>query len=182
MARLLTLCAALGLIVMAAAPPALALGPPVPGVPVPGGPAHRGPAHGDPAQGGPAQGGPPGQHGAAPGGPVIGGPRLGRRGIVVSYPARHARRLPAVPAAAYVIADAGTGAVLAAKDPHGHFQPAGTLKILTADALTLVLHADATVVASPLAARVSAGRGGAGGRPPLPGVRPVPGDAAGLGQ
>ena len=45
-------------------------------------------------------------------------------GIVVNYPARGARRLPAVPASAYVIADAGTGAVLAAKDPHG-LVPAG---------------------------------------------------------
>ncbi len=126
--------------IVAAAPSALALGPPVPGVPVPGR-VHGGSAHAR-----------PGHHGAAPGGPVIGGPRLGSRGIVVSYPARHARRLPAVPAA-YVIADARTGAVLAARDPHGHFQPASTLKILTADTLMPVLRPDAAVVTAPLAVR-----------------------------
>jgi len=85
---------------------------------------------------------------------VIGGARLASRGIVVSYPSRHARRLPAVPAAAYVIADAGTGAVLAAKDPHGHFRPASTLQILTADTLMPVLRPGAGATASRVAARV----------------------------
>ncbi|MFI5067405.1 MAG: D-alanyl-D-alanine carboxypeptidase family protein [Streptosporangiales bacterium] len=86
---------------------------------------------------------------------MIGGAPLASRGIVVSYPSRHARRLPAVPAAAYVIADAGTGAVLAAKDPHGHFRPASTLQILTADTLMPVLRPGATVLASRVAARVT---------------------------
>jgi serine-type D-Ala-D-Ala carboxypeptidase (penicillin-binding protein 5/6) len=87
-------------------------------------------------------------------GPALGGPQLASRGVVVNYPLRRGRRLPSVPAAAYVIADADTGVVLAAKDPHGHFWPASTLKILTADTLLPVLDPAATVVASPLAAEV----------------------------
>ncbi len=85
---------------------------------------------------------------------VVGGADLAGRGIVVHYPAHGARRLPSVPASSYVIADAGTGQVLAAKDPHGHFLPASTLKVLTADALMPVLNPRATVVTSALAADV----------------------------
>jgi serine-type D-Ala-D-Ala carboxypeptidase (penicillin-binding protein 5/6) len=68
-----------------------------------------------------------------------GGAQLGSRGIVVNYPAHGARKLPSVPAHSYLIADAGTGQVLAAKDPHGHWAPASTLKILTTDTLMPVL-------------------------------------------
>jgi serine-type D-Ala-D-Ala carboxypeptidase (penicillin-binding protein 5/6) len=96
-----------------------------------------------------------GQAGAGEDSPVIGGPGLAGRGIIVRYPPRAARRLPSVRASAYVIADAGTGQVLAAKDPHGHFLPASTLKVLTADALMPVLRPDAMVVASAMAADVT---------------------------
>ena len=96
-----------------------------------------------------------GQTGAGQASPVIGGPGLAGRGIMVRYPAHGARRLPSVRAAAYVIADAGTRQVLAAKDPHGHFLPASTLKVLTADALMPVLKPDATVVTSAMAADVT---------------------------
>jgi serine-type D-Ala-D-Ala carboxypeptidase (penicillin-binding protein 5/6) len=51
-----------------------------------------------------------------------------------------------------VIADAGTGQVLAAKDPHGQFLPASTLKVLTAVSLIPVLDPDSTVTATRLAA------------------------------
>jgi serine-type D-Ala-D-Ala carboxypeptidase (penicillin-binding protein 5/6) len=88
-------------------------------------------------------------------GAVVGGPELAGRGVIVHYPAPGARRLPSVHASSYVIADAGTGQVLAAKDPHGHFLPASTLKVLTADALMPVLKPDATVVTSRLAANVT---------------------------
>ena len=64
------------------------------------------------------------------------------------YPASGKRRLPRVPASAYVIADAGTGQVLAAKDPHGEFPPASTLKVLTAITLIPLLNPDAEVVAT----------------------------------
>jgi D-alanyl-D-alanine carboxypeptidase (penicillin-binding protein 5/6) len=86
---------------------------------------------------------------------VVGGPELAGRGVIVHYPASGVRRLPPVHTSSYVIADAGTGQVLAAKDPHGHFLPASTLKVLTADALMPVLRPDATVVTSELAAHVT---------------------------
>jgi D-alanyl-D-alanine carboxypeptidase (penicillin-binding protein 5/6) len=47
-----------------------------------------------------------------------------------------------------VVADAGSGQVLAAKDAHGRFLPASTLKVLTAVALLPVLKPDATTIAS----------------------------------
>jgi serine-type D-Ala-D-Ala carboxypeptidase (penicillin-binding protein 5/6) len=83
-----------------------------------------------------------------------GGTQLGGHGIVVNYPAHGARKLPHVPASAYVVADATTGQVLAAKDPHGHLPPASTLKILTTDTLMPVLNPDQTVVTSHQAAVV----------------------------
>ena len=58
------------------------------------------------------------------------------------------RRLPPVRASAWVIADAGTGQVLAAKDPHGEFPPASTLKVLTAITLIPLLNPHAEVVAT----------------------------------
>jgi D-alanyl-D-alanine carboxypeptidase (penicillin-binding protein 5/6) len=59
----------------------------------------------------------------------IGGALLGQRGVVVDS---GAKALPKNEASAFVVADADTGEVLAAKDPHGHYLPASTLKILTA--------------------------------------------------
>jgi len=76
-------------------------------------------------------------------------------GIVVNYPAgRHPRQLPKVPAFAYVIADADTGQVLAAKDAHGLFPPASTLKVLTAITMLPRLDPNAQVKASKLAVSV----------------------------
>ena len=67
---------------------------------------------------------------AASTGQPLGGPRLGSAGVVVDPAA------PALPggitAKAWVLADVDTGAVLAARDPHGGFTPASTLKLLTA--------------------------------------------------
>ncbi|MGH3378979.1 MAG: D-alanyl-D-alanine carboxypeptidase family protein, partial [Actinoallomurus sp.] len=47
---------------------------------------------------------------------------------------------PHIVASSYVIADLETGRVLAAKDPHGHYRPASTLKTLTA--ITLIPRLD----------------------------------------
>ena len=79
---------------------------------------------------------------------AIGGAQLAGQGVIVDYPAGSVPRLPNVQASAFVVADAGTGQVLAAKDPHGWYRPASTLKVLTAIALIPVLNPDATVVAS----------------------------------
>jgi D-alanyl-D-alanine carboxypeptidase (penicillin-binding protein 5/6) len=59
--------------------------------------------------------------------------------------------LPDIPASAWVIANASTGQVLAAQDPHGEFGPASTLKVLTAVTLIPLLNPSGTIVASSLA-------------------------------
>jgi len=82
----------------------------------------------------------------------IGGPQLASTSVIVNYPAGGAKPLPDVDASAFVLADAGTGQVLAAKDPHGWFLPASTLKVLTAITLMPVLNPNATVVTTPRAA------------------------------
>jgi D-alanyl-D-alanine carboxypeptidase (penicillin-binding protein 5/6) len=79
----------------------------------------------------------------------VGGRRLGSSRVVV---ARDAPPLPPIPASAYVVADAKTGAVLAAKDAHGRYEPASTLKILTAITMLPRLDPGARIAASKLAA------------------------------
>jgi len=81
----------------------------------------------------------------------VGGPLMASRGEVVNEPARGARPLPDIPASAWVIANADTGQVLAAKDPHGEFGPASTLKVLTAVTLIPLLNPNGLIVASRLA-------------------------------
>jgi D-alanyl-D-alanine carboxypeptidase (penicillin-binding protein 5/6) len=83
---------------------------------------------------------------------TVGGPLMASRGIVVAQPTGHARPLPSIPASGWVIANADTGQVLAARDPHGEFGPASTLKVLTAVTLIPLLNPDGMVVASKLAA------------------------------
>jgi D-alanyl-D-alanine carboxypeptidase (penicillin-binding protein 5/6) len=83
---------------------------------------------------------------------TVGGPLMASTGIAVNYPSPGAPKLPQVPVSAYVIADANTGAVLAADDPHGLFPPASTLKVLTAITMLPRLNPNALVKASKLAA------------------------------
>jgi D-alanyl-D-alanine carboxypeptidase (penicillin-binding protein 5/6) len=85
--------------------------------------------------------GPPPQ-GSAPDGSTVGGEALDTRGLVT---------VPGVPplpegidARGWLVADAGTGAVLGAQDPHGRYYPASTLKTLTL--LTLAPALDPTLV------------------------------------
>lgn len=78
-----------------------------------------------------------------------GGSQLASHGTVVNDPSSgHVRKLPKVKASAFVIADARTGQVLAARDPHGWYRPASTLKVLTAVSLIPALNQHATTVAS----------------------------------
>src|SRR6185437_12178668 len=86
---------------------------------------------------------------------AIGGPQLAGRGVIVNYSPGPVPKLPAIKASAWVLADAGTGQVLAAKNPHGWFRPASTLKVLTAISLIPALDPDATTVASKQATSVS---------------------------
>lgn len=69
----------------------------------------------------------------------IGGAQLGGKGLILN-PASGVTKPPKVSASAYVIADADTGQILAAKDPHGLYRPASTLKILTS--ITLIPRLD----------------------------------------
>jgi len=85
---------------------------------------------------------------------TVGGRRLAGRGIIVSYRWHRHLRLPDIPASAWMIASANTGAVLAAKDPHGLFPPASTLKVLTAITMLPRLNPDAKVLATGKAASV----------------------------
>jgi serine-type D-Ala-D-Ala carboxypeptidase (penicillin-binding protein 5/6) len=72
----------------------------------------------------------PAQPGRGPGGVAVGGPRMGPTGIQVPAGA------PALPkdisARGWVLADLDTGEVLAARNAHGRYPPASTLKWLTA--------------------------------------------------
>ena len=92
---------------------------------------------------------------ASPAPQAVGGAQLAGHGVLVNYPPGPVPRLPKVTASAWVIADAGTGQVLAAKDPHGRYRPASTLKVLTAISLIPVLNPNAMVVARKQATTVS---------------------------
>jgi len=87
--------------------------------------------------------GPP-PEGSAPDGSTVGGEELDTRGLVV---ADGAPPLPAgVGAAGWLVADAGTGEVLGARDPHGRYYPASTLKTLLLLTLAPRLSPDTVVV------------------------------------
>jgi D-alanyl-D-alanine carboxypeptidase (penicillin-binding protein 5/6) len=80
--------------------------------------------------------GPPPQ-GSAPDGATVGGEQLDTRGLV-TVPG--APPLPeGIDARGWLVADAGTGAVLGAQDPHGRYYPASALKTLTLLTLAPVL-------------------------------------------
>ena len=68
---------------------------------------------------------------------VVGGALLGGRNVVKG---RGTPPLPPVGAAGWLLADAETGAVLAARNAHGRFLPASTMKTLTA--VTLIPRMD----------------------------------------
>jgi D-alanyl-D-alanine carboxypeptidase (penicillin-binding protein 5/6) len=61
--------------------------------------------------------------------PTVGGPALATSHVVAG---RGAPAVPNVSAAGWLVADVDTGEVLAARNPHGRFLPASTLKTLTA--------------------------------------------------
>jgi serine-type D-Ala-D-Ala carboxypeptidase (penicillin-binding protein 5/6) len=84
--------------------------------------------------------------GSAPDGSTVGGAGLRTRGVVV---ANGAPALPdGVTAPGWLVADLGTGDVLAARDPHGRYYPASTLKTLTLLTLVHRLPADRVVTAT----------------------------------
>ena len=105
--------------------------------------------------------------GSAPDGGTVGGEGLDTRGVVV---ADGAPRLPAgLRASGWLIADAGTGVVLAARDPHGRYYPASTLKTLTLLTLAPLLGPKRIVVGTAEDENIEGSRVGlvAGGRYPV---------------
>jgi D-alanyl-D-alanine carboxypeptidase (penicillin-binding protein 5/6) len=96
--------------------------------------------------------------GHAPDGRPVGGAALLSRGLVLPPGA------PALPAhltaRAWVVADLDTGAVLAARDPHGRYQPASIQKLLTAVTLLPLLPGDRPIVASRRAANTEGSHAG----------------------
>lgn len=74
--------------------------------------------------------------------PTVGGEELARCGIVT---ASAAPALATMAPAGWLIADLDTGKVLAAKDPHGRYRPASTIKVLLALVSLRELDLDKTV-------------------------------------
>src|SRR4051794_11002949 len=110
----------------------------------------------------------PPPQGSAPDGSTVGGGSLGTRGTVT---APGTAPLPdGIGAASFVVADAGTGAVLAARDPHGRYYPASTLKTLTLLTLEPLLPPDLVVAGTTEDANIEGSRVGivAGGSYPVP--------------
>jgi D-alanyl-D-alanine carboxypeptidase (penicillin-binding protein 5/6) len=96
---------------------------------------------------------------------TIGGAALATRGTVV-HQAHGVAALPPTTATAFIVADATTGAILAARDAHGRLAPASTLKVLTAVTMLPRLNPAAIVRGSAQAATTEGTRAGivAGGR------------------
>ncbi|MGK5172546.1 D-alanyl-D-alanine carboxypeptidase family protein [Geodermatophilus sp. CPCC 205761] len=113
----------------------------------------------------PEPGGPP--QGSGPGGVTVGGEGLDTRGTVV---VDGAPPLPeGIAAPGWLVADATTGAVLAARDPHGRYYPASTLKTLTLLTLAPLLDPAEVVEGTEEDERMEGSRVGmvAGGRYPV---------------
>ncbi|MGY1857079.1 D-alanyl-D-alanine carboxypeptidase family protein [Modestobacter sp. SYSU DS0290] len=88
--------------------------------------------------------GPP--QGSAADGSTVGGEGLDTRGVVT---AEGAPPLPeGIDAHGWLVADAGTGQVLGARDPHGRYYPASTIKTLTLLTLAPQLDPAQVVVAT----------------------------------
>ncbi|MGH3823157.1 MAG: D-alanyl-D-alanine carboxypeptidase family protein [Pseudonocardiaceae bacterium] len=90
----------------------------------------------------------------------VGGPRMGECGLVLPLGAPDP---PAgITAMSWLIADADSGEVLAAKDPHGRHRPASTIKLLTALLAADQLPIDRVVVATTADANQEGSRVGLG--------------------
>jgi serine-type D-Ala-D-Ala carboxypeptidase (penicillin-binding protein 5/6) len=85
-------------------------------------------------------------HAAARSAGAVGGDALATTGVVETP---GGTPLPKVGAGSWLVADATTGTVLAARDPHGRFMPASTLKTLTSLVLLPRLDKASIYVARP---------------------------------
>ncbi|WP_137724612.1 D-alanyl-D-alanine carboxypeptidase family protein [Prescottella subtropica] len=90
----------------------------------------------------------------------VGGDALGACGVIT---APGTPPLPAdISATGWLVADLGTGQVLAAKDPHGRYRPASTVKVLLALVALDELDLDTTVVVDAAAADMEGSSAGLG--------------------
>ncbi|MGM7644230.1 D-alanyl-D-alanine carboxypeptidase family protein [Nocardia sp. JW2] len=90
----------------------------------------------------------------------IGGDRLGECGVVLPV---GAPPLPAdISATAWMVSDLDTGRVLAAKDPHGRYRPASTIKVALAVVALRTLDLDKVVIGTQADADVDGTRVGIG--------------------
>jgi D-alanyl-D-alanine carboxypeptidase (penicillin-binding protein 5/6) len=78
---------------------------------------------------------------------TVGGPRLAGSGVIVDKPAT-VPNPPSVTDVSYVIADLSSGSILAAKSPHAWLLPASTLKTLTSLVVLPALDPTSKVVAT----------------------------------
>jgi D-alanyl-D-alanine carboxypeptidase (penicillin-binding protein 5/6) len=90
----------------------------------------------------------------------VGGPRMGECGLVL--PAGAPDPPVGISAASWLIADADSGEVLAAKDPHARHRPASTLKLLTALLAVDQLPTDRVVIGTDADANQDGSRVGLG--------------------
>jgi D-alanyl-D-alanine carboxypeptidase (penicillin-binding protein 5/6) len=105
--------------------------------------------------------------GSAPDGSTVGGEQLSTRSLVVAH---GTPRLPGgLTAHGWLVADARSGDVLAARDPHGRYYPASTLKTLTLLTLQPLLDPRRIVVGTTADENIEGSRVGlvAGGRYPV---------------
>ncbi|MFF2088853.1 D-alanyl-D-alanine carboxypeptidase family protein [Nocardia sp. NPDC058176] len=92
--------------------------------------------------------------------PPIGGQRLGECGVVLP---EGAPPLPAdISATAWMVSDLDTGRVLAAKDPHGRYRPASTIKVALAIVALRSLDLDEVIIGTQADADVDGTRVGIG--------------------
>ncbi|MEU4342570.1 D-alanyl-D-alanine carboxypeptidase family protein [Nocardia sp. NPDC023852] len=92
--------------------------------------------------------------------PVVGGARLGDCGVVLP---QSAAPVPQdISATAWLVSDLDTGEVLAAKDPHGRYRPASTIKVLLATVALRTLDLNKVVVGTQADADVDGTKVGIG--------------------
>ncbi|MBF6523199.1 D-alanyl-D-alanine carboxypeptidase family protein [Nocardia farcinica] len=92
--------------------------------------------------------------------PPIGGARMGECGVVVPDDTPPLPR--DISATAWMVSDLDTGEVLAAKDPHGRYRPASTIKVLLAIVALRTLDLDRVVTGTQADADVDGTRVGIG--------------------
>ncbi|SHG01001.1 D-alanyl-D-alanine carboxypeptidase (penicillin-binding protein 5/6) [Jatrophihabitans endophyticus] len=108
----------------------------------------------------------PRRGGIGPDGEPVGGTQLLGRGEVLPAGTKRSALPADITAQAWMVTDLDTGRVVAARDPHGRYQPASIQKVLTTVALLPVLPGPRTVTVSRRSADTEGSHAGlvAGGR------------------